>query len=323
MDERSFIERKRESWQSFSDTLEHAAKSNLRHIAPERLRTLGAQYRAVVSDLAYARSQGASAGLVTYLNELAGRAHGALYSARPSRLRGIRNFFLADFPALFRSTFRYTLSAALVFFGAWAIPALNPEIRDAVCPQKIAAPDKNGKSRSLLEEIDPAFISSAIMANNIQVGILAFAGGVTAGTLTVYQLAANGMVIGAIVSKAAPALGPKRFWALILPHGIIELTAIFICGGAGLLIGGAIIAPGNLRRADAIRRAGSRAIRLFAGAAAMFVVAAVIEGFVTPSSLPDSFKLAFAGVTAVALAGYLCFAGGTGSYSRARDLISR
>jgi uncharacterized membrane protein SpoIIM required for sporulation len=309
VDERSFIERKRESWQSLSDALEQARTDGPKYLSSDRLKTLGAQYRAVVSDLSYIRSQGGSDGLVTYLNELAGRAHGVLYSARPARLRGLGSFFVREFPELFRSTIGYTLTAALIFFGAWAIPAANPEICNAVFPREIVAPPEGEQSQSPLEKIDPSFISSAIMTNNIQVGILAFAGGATAGVLTVYQLASNGMTIGALATKAAPALGQTRFWSLILPHGIVELTAIFICGGAGLIMGCAIIAPGNLRRSDAMRRAGGTAVKLFAGAVAMFVIAGIIEGFVTPSSLPATWKLGFAGVTALALAYYFGFAG--------------
>jgi uncharacterized membrane protein SpoIIM required for sporulation len=309
VDERSFIERKRESWEALSGVLEKAGQQDLKRLTADEIKSLGSRYRALVSDLSYARSQGASDGLVTYLNELAGRAHGVLYSAKPAPLRAVPDFLARGFPRLFRSTFAYTLAAALIFFGAWAIPATNQQICDAVFPQKITAPEKGDENGSFFEHIDPAFMSSAIMANNIQVGILAFAGGVTAGTVTVYQMASNGLKIGAIATKASVVLGPKRFWALILPHGIIELTAIFVCGGAGFMIGYAFIAPGNLRRYDAIRRAGSKAVRLFAGAAVMFIIAGTIEGFVTPSALPETSKLAFAGVTALALAYYFCFAG--------------
>lgn len=311
MDERSFIERKRESWQALSDALEQARTLGPNRLPPDRLKALGAQYRAVVSDLSYVRSQAGSDRLIVYLNELAGRAHGVIYSAKPARARGLLAFFTTEFPSLFRSTFRYTLIAALIFFGAWAIPATNPEIRDSLIPQEIQAPTKG--TPSPLSGVDPSMLSSFIMTNNIKEGILAFIGGVTAGTMTVFQMARNGMFIGAVAAKAAPAMGPLRFWALILPHGIIELTAIFICGGAGLIIGCSMIAPGNLRRADAMRKAGARAVRLFAGAVAMFVIAGTIEGFVTPSPLPETFKLAFAALTALALLYYFAFAGSAGA----------
>lgn len=309
MDERGFVEQKRQSWQDLSDALEAVRKHGPGRLTKAQISRLASGYRTLLSDLAYARSQRASDGLVTYLNELAARANGVLYSAKPARLRGTAAFILREFPALFRSTFGFTLCAAVVFFGAWAIPASNPEIAEAVFPAQIARSDSSADAPTVLESVDPGLISSFIMANNIREGIYAFAGGVTAGTFTFYRLAYNGLVIGAIASKASEALGPGRFWPLILPHGIVELTAIFICGGAGFLIAAAIIAPGNLRRADALRLAGSKAVRLFAGTALMFVTAAVIEGFVTPSSLSPEFKLAFAGLTAAAMLGYFTLAG--------------
>jgi len=308
VDERAFIDQKQQSWQRLSEALDKARKTGAGSLTRDQLRSIGDLYRGLLSDLAFARTQQASEGLVSHLNELAGRAHGFLYTSTGARLRGIVPFFVREFPALFRSTLAYTLAAALIFFIGWAVPVIDPDTRDSLVPQKLSRPDEN-EGGSPLAGIDPAMISSFIMVNNIQVGILAFAGGVTAGAFTVYELFNNGMVIGAVAEKAAPIMGPKTFWSLILPHGIIELTAIFICGGAGLMLGAAIIAPGNLRRVDSLKLAGAKAIRLFAGAVMMFAIAAVIEGFITPSVLPASYKLTFAAGTAVALPLYLGFAG--------------
>ena len=274
----------------------------------EQLVALGAQYRMVVADLSYARSQGASGELVAYLNELAGRAHGVIYAAPAARLRGVVAFLLRDFPALFRSTSRYALVAALIFFIGWGVAAylVHVELRGAGhgMPGQIF-----GKDDGPVQVPDPAEMSSYIMTNNIKVGIYAFAAGVTAGVLTVWVLFTNGLTIGYIATLRAPQLGQVRFWSLILPHGVIELVAIFVCGGAGLMLGSAIIAPGNLRRADSIRIAAGKAMRLFAGVLPFFVVAAIIEGFITPSVIPAWSKLAFSGVTALALILYLGFAG--------------
>lgn len=309
MDERSFVESRRQLWSELGASLDRMRTRGARSLSHDELRLLGSRYRAVVSDLSFARTQGASEGLVTYLNELAGRAHGVIYASKPARLRGIKTFVIADFPALFRATINYTLVAAVIFFVGWAASATNPEICDAVFPRKITAPPSTAKDANLLDYIDPAALSSFIMTNNITVGILAFAGGVTAGVYTIYQIAQNGLVIGAMATKAAPVLGQQRFWSLIVPHGVIELLAIFMCGGAGLMIGASMIAPGNLRRVDSVRIAAAIALRLFAGAVLFFVIAGIIEGFVTPSGLPARLKIAFGGLTAIGVAIYLGFAG--------------
>lgn len=306
MDEGAFVEQKKESWEKLSEALDSVRLKGAKSLSREQLRSFGASYRALVSDLSFARTQGASEGLQTYLNELAGRAHGVVYAAKSTPLGGITSFVFRDFPALFRHTINYTLVAAMIFFVGWAISATSPEVRDSFVPQEVTKP---AKDESPLAGVDPSLLSSFIVTNNIKVGIMAFAGGITAGVYTIFELARNGLAIGAVATKAAPVMGQVRFWSYILPHGIIELTAIFICGGAGLMIGAAIIAPGNLRRRDSVRLAAAKALRLFAGAVLFFVVAGTIEGFITPSRLPAFFKLSFAGFTAIALLLYLGFAG--------------
>ena len=334
MDERSFSESRKPLWEELSNTLDQVRARGVRSLSRAQLESLGAGYRAVVSDLAFARTQGASEELVLYLNNLAGRAHGVLYASGTARARGAVSFLLRDFPALFRATWRYTLAAALIFAIGWAVAVdliyTVPEVRGALIPERLAtskpekgdghasgqnaAPKHSQREVPFLEAPDPAGISSFIMTNNIREGIIAFAGGVTFGALTVFTLFKNGLIIGAILIVAFAVANPVTLLSLLLPHGFIELVAIFVCGGGGLMMGGALIAPGNLRRADAIRLAAGKAIRLFAGALPMFVVAAIIEGFITPSPIPAFAKLAFAGLTAIGLVAYLGFAGRPGSY---------
>lgn len=309
MDERSYVEQKKQFWEQYARELDIIRSKGPKSLSDDQIGRLGASYRTVVSDLSYARSLGASEGLLHYLNDLAARAHGVLYAPRSTRLAGMRSFIYRDFPALFRRTAAYTLVAAIIFMLGWTLSATSPEVRDMMMPGEITKPVDGGKSP--LAGVDSSLLSTYIMTNNITVGILAFAGGVTAGAYTVWELAKNGLVIGAVVSKAAPMIGYADFWALILPHGVIELMAIFICGGAGLLLGSAIIAPGNLRRVDAIRLAGPTALRLFAGAVIFFVIAGIIEGFITPSGLSNAFKLWFAALTAAGVLVYLGFAGAT------------
>ena len=297
-------------WSRISRSLEIATKRGPRALDRQSLEALASDYRAVVSDLASARAQGASDNLVAYLNELSGRAHGVLYSGRAARIRGLGRFLTRDFPRAFRETFRFTLAAALIFFASWGLAAYeaktDPDVARYLMPEKIIKKDVGGE----VTIPDPAGMSSFIVTNNIRVGIYSFAGGITAGAFTAFEMAQNGAMLGAVATLLAPVMGQARFWSYILPHGIIELVAIFICGGAGFMIGSSIIAPGNLRRSDAVRLASGQALQLFAGSLPFFVIAAIIEGFLTPSALPPWSKLTFAGVTAIGLVLYLGFAGG-------------
>jgi uncharacterized membrane protein SpoIIM required for sporulation len=143
------------------------------------------------------------------------------------------------------------------------------------------------------------------MTNNIRVTILAVALGVTAGIGTAVVLISNGMMIGGLAGAATNSNVDFLFWSVILPHGILELSAICIAGGAGLLIARAIYAPGDLSRRDALKLAGNEAAQLLAGVAVMLVLAGLIEGFITPTALPPAFKMAFALLTGVFMTAYL------------------
>jgi uncharacterized membrane protein SpoIIM required for sporulation len=92
-------------------------------------------------------------------------------------------------------------------------------------------------------------------------------------------------------------------------HGVIELTCIFIAGGAGLLVGTALIMPGDLTRADALKTRGMEAVRLMLGVACLLVIAGIIEGFISPAPINPRIKYSVAAVTGIALYSYLLFAG--------------
>lgn len=315
VDERGYVEKKRESWDQLSEAVDTVRRGGMASLSNEQLEIFGAQYRAVLSDLAFVRTQCASPDLVRYLNDLAGRARGVLYASHGAQTNGIVKFFFTDFPNLFRETSKYTLTAFLIFLLGCGIAVYmsysDPDVSRSLMPGEISQHGPGGEKDLYIP--DPAGMSSYIMTNNIKVGIVSFAGGVTAGILTVLVILQNGLMLGAVASVGCPQMGAVQFWSLILPHGIIELTAIFVCGGAGLMIASAMIAPGNLKRADAMKIAGGKAVRLLAGTILFYIVAGTIEGFITPSVLPPLIKLAFAGLTAVALILYLGFAGSRNS----------
>jgi uncharacterized membrane protein SpoIIM required for sporulation len=90
---------------------------------------------------------------------------------------------------------------------------------------------------------------------------------------------------------------------------VIELSCIFIAGGAGLLIGSALLMPGNLSRADALKSRGKQAVRLMMGIAVLLILAAIIEGFISPAPIPAAIKYSVAAITGIALYSYLLLAG--------------
>jgi uncharacterized membrane protein SpoIIM required for sporulation len=147
--------------------------------------------------------------------------------------------------------------------------------------------------------------SSFIMTNNIRVSFLAFALGITAGVGTVYVLFYNGMIIGALTAVViSGGESQASFWAMILPHGFIELTAIFISGAAGLMIGKAILIPGRLKRKDSAVKAAKKAAYFIPAIVIMLIAAGIIEGYFTPLKLSPVIKLMFAFVTLAGMVVY-------------------
>jgi uncharacterized membrane protein SpoIIM required for sporulation len=149
-------------------------------------------------------------------------------------------------------------------------------------------------------------MASSIVANNVQVTFAAFAGGITAGVLTVLLLVFNGISLGSVaglyVSKGIGAL----LLAFVAPHGVLELFAICVAGGGGLLIASALLVPGQRTRREALVERGRRATRLIACSTVLLVVAGTIEGFISPIEWwPLEGKLAVSGVTLVLLVAYL------------------
>ena len=148
-----------------------------------------------------------------------------------------------------------------------------------------------------------------IMTNNIQVTIYTFAFGAMLGVGTLFFLAYNGANIASVLALTYQAGFGNDLVTFMVAHGVIELSCIFIAGGAGLLIGSALIMPGDLSRSDALKTNGMEAVRLMLGVALLLVIAGTIEGFISPTAIDPRIKIAISGLTGLALYAYLIFAG--------------
>jgi uncharacterized membrane protein SpoIIM required for sporulation len=147
--------------------------------------------------------------------------------------------------------------------------------------------------------------SSAILTNNISVALSTFALGITAGIGTVWMMLLNGLMMG-VVGVACWHEGMSlALWSFVAAHGVLELPAIFIAGGAGLGVAKGLLFPGSLPRRESLVRAGGRSVRLLLGTIPMLLVAGVVEGFVSPSDLPYQLKFLLAAALATMLALYL------------------
>ncbi len=149
-------------------------------------------------------------------------------------------------------------------------------------------------------EGNPVF-SSLVIGNNVRVAVLAFALGITFAAGTVYVTVLNGAMLGGSAGAFAKSGIHWQLWAVILPHGALELSAVVVAGGAGLLWGYGLWCPGQRTRRRALREDGIRAMMLALGLVPAFAVAGLFEGLVTPSdAIPEGLKVAL-GVAAAAI----------------------
>lgn len=314
-------------WAAFAELLERVrARGGLRALGEDEVSAFVARYRELTVDLARLRTaaRGRDPESLFYLSRLVGAGHNLLYRQRPAGARDAWRYLTVAVPREVRRSW-LPVGLAAFFFVAPGVATYAAVVRDPslgarlVSPGMIAraegAAERERRGGGYLPERDAALrgplMTSMIMTNNLRVALSAFAGGMTAGVGTVLALVFNGFALGGPLAVYRNLGVLHNILGFVAAHGVLELTAIVLAGGAGLLVGSAILLPGALARRDAFVVRGRRALRLVAGAAALLVVAGVIEGTISPSPLPNAVKFAVSGATAVLLAVYL--AGGRGA----------
>jgi uncharacterized membrane protein SpoIIM required for sporulation len=317
MTQTMFVERRSPTWERLDGLLVRAGRGGVRALPPGEIAELGRLYRATTSDLAYAKGSAFERVLLEYLNRLTARAHAYVYGATLESGYGrVARFYSETFPREFRRSIAYsaictaiTIACAVV---SYVLVRQHPPLAYALL-DKSMIPDEITKSlHDSNFGFDRAFspaMATAIITNNIKVAVLAFGGCITLGAFTIYIIAQNGLMLGGVGALFANAGFGYDFWATVAPHGVIELTAIQIAGGAGLLVAAGVLYPGRMRRRDAIVVNAKRAGILIVGVASMLLVAGTIEGFLSPQRWPPEVRIAIGTVTAVALVFYLGSAG--------------
>ncbi len=328
-----FLQRRQESWTRLEELLARVEAKGLSDLSTVEVREFGTLYRRASSDLVTARAKTANAEVLQYLNDLVARSYAQVYRTRRFQPGDILTFLWIDFPRLFRHCGKYVgLAAALmslsVVFG-WEINRRDPAVGYAILPPALVKQIPSMRERwsknsgHPFSPVEMVQSSSLIMTHNIGIGFWAFAGGIFFGIGPLYCMIQNGMMLGILGEAMTRPESGLIFWSLILPHGCLELTAICVMGGAGFLIGGALLAPGSRSRRDALIERGRLAVLLALGGAAMLVVAGVIEGFITPPAfIPPWFKLVFAAFTVVAMVLYFGWCGRGSDPGLLHDLLT-
>ena len=263
-------------------------------------------YRRLCHQLSLARRRGYSPQVVDRLQGLMQRGHATLYRPPPVRWRAPLDFLSAGFPRLVRAEWRCMLASLLLFaiplVGMFVLVLRQPELVHAVhSPSEVAGYeemyDPGGDVLGRRDSSTDVQMFGFYVYNNVGIGLRTFAAGLLAGIGSAFVLLVNGVMIGSVAGHLQQIGYGDPFWRFVCGHSALELTAIVIAGGAGLQLGLRLVAPGNLRRRDALVLGGRRGGLLSLGVLVMLVLAAFVEAFWSSIGwMPASVKYAVAAV---------------------------
>ena len=296
------LARQSDRWNEFERLALRASRDGLDGFSAEELLEFASRYREVAADLARARTYHAPAPVLRRLEGLVAAGHNALYRAEPTSPKRFWEFLTRECPAGLIEARR----AILVAFLAFLLPAVagfllireRPDLAPDLLPEVLleraeAGRERQQQGRGYFEATAESrpMVASAIMTNNVTVAIACFAGGVFAGVGSAVLLGYNGLSLGATAGHFTNAGLLGYLATFIVGHGVLELFAIWVAGAAGLLLGLAMVAPGDLARADAVRLRGRLAVRLLTAVVLFLVIAGIIEGFVSAGTGPLALRI--------------------------------
>ena len=315
----TFLSARRSAWEQL-ETLLTQTKTNIRRLSPQDLAALGRLYRSTTSDLALAQRDFPNQRVTHYLNGLVSRAHAQIYQEEPLRRRALQHFYRYEFPLLYRALLPYTslcfgvflIGALIAFFVTWR----QPDAIYIFAGSGIEELVRKVEAGQLWTEIAPSARSAAssmILTNNIRVMFLTFAGGITAGLLTLWVILSNGIHFGAIFGLLQAHGLSGGLGEFVVAHGFIELSVIFLAGGCGLYMGDGLLRPGLLSRRTALVQRSRQSVQLILGCVPLLILAGLIEGFLSPSGVPWPAKVAVGLLTGIALHAYWLYTGNVGT----------
>ncbi|MFC4004333.1 stage II sporulation protein M [Prauserella oleivorans] len=306
MDLDVFVATHNAEWQRLADLVQRAGR--LTGAEADELVRL---YQRAATHLSILRSTAPDPAVLARLSSLVARARSAVTGTHNPAWREAALFFSRRFPAalyLSRAWWGATAAVFLVVTGVLAVWIAGDErVRATIAaPEQIRAMTRpGGDYETYYSSEAAASFAAQVWTNNARVAAACLLLGVLLGVPVLLVLWLNALNLGVGIGLMSAAGRGEFFLGLLAPHGLIELTAVFVAAGAGLRLGWTVIDPGGLPRTVALARAGRSAAALALGLVCVLLVSGVIEAFVTPSGLPPWARVGIGVVAEAAFLGYV------------------
>jgi len=293
----TFVRKNRPRWQRLETMLAVIETRGPQKTSRPFLRELSEVYRATTGDLAFAQTHYRGTTLLLFLHQLVARAHNQIYRSHRLTFQVIAAFFLREIPQAFRAHLSAVTWSAIIFLlgAALGLSAVQFDERAAsiVLPTNVLNSIYSGQmwTGSIFSVVPAPVASTYLFTNNISVALLAFAGGLSCGLITAAILFQNGFMLGVVIKLCANYGLLGALLEFIAGHGVLEISAIIVSGGAGFVVANALLNPGSHSRRDAMAQQGRLAVRMVAGCVPALVTAGCIEAFISPSTFPVWFKV--------------------------------
>ena len=304
MKETRFIAQNKEKWNEAEKLLDSDIKD------PEKLSNLFIQ---VVDDLSYSRTYYPNRSVRVYLNKIARQYFSIIYSHRKEKRNQFMLFWTEELPQIMVYARRPMLISFLVFSLAMAIgvfsSANDPQFVNVILGDTYVTMTeeniKKGDPMAVYKDSHQIDMFLGITLNNLMVAFRTYVLGIFVGIGTLSALLYNGIMVGSFqyyfAQKGLFIESASTIWL----HGTLEISSIILAGGAGLTLGSGLIFPGTYSRLQSLQISGIRSLKLMLGISPIFVLAAIIESFITRyTEAPAFLKLALILLSAAFIVGY-------------------